>query len=72
MPGRLRAVHPGLRRATPKVQELIVRTIMGVDGVEAVSVNPHTGSVLILWDKTKTDADRLFASLMRYASLVPL
>lgn len=50
LPGRVRFNSPLLEDLQVKTNEKIAAEITGVDGIERVEINKHTGSLLIVYD----------------------
>ena len=61
-PGRLRVKIPTLRN-DPLKSRKVVNRLAGVDGVVDVNVNPVTGSVIIRYDCTMIQSNRLIGCL---------
>lgn len=62
VPGRLRVKIPSLRSSPEqawKIQELLDE----LNGVERSSVNPITGSVLVLYDRDRVDSEEILEAL---------
>jgi hypothetical protein len=66
--GRLRIKIPQVKGAAEKALE-VERHLRRLTGVESVSANPVTGSVLILYNPRLTDQGRLISSLKEFVYL---
>jgi hypothetical protein len=66
--GRLRIKIPQVKGSAEKALE-VERYLRHLTGVESVSANPVTGSVLILYNPRLTDQESLISALMEFVSL---
>ena len=66
--GRVRLRHATLRRAG--ILPVIEGLLRGLDGVEAVTTNPRSGSLLLEYDPTRLTRDDLLALLRSGESLL--
>lgn len=60
--GRARIRHASLRGLSPEEVESLTTMIAGFDGITSVKLNPRVGSLLVIWDETKTNAESLLAA----------
>lgn len=68
--GRVRLRHPALKNAA--LAETVSAFVRGVDGVENVSANPVTGSLLIVYDTEKLSREDLLELAQQGAALLPV
>jgi copper chaperone CopZ len=62
VPGRLRVKIPSLR-SSPEQAEKLQMLLDKVNGVQRSSVNPITGSVLVLFDRDAVDSEEILEAL---------
>jgi copper chaperone CopZ len=62
VPGRLRVRVPQVKQS-PKESRNVQALLQDLLGVESVSVNPITGSVLVTYDKDMIDSNEIFGCL---------
>ena len=67
VPGRLRVKMPPLRNR-PHRGERVRALLAGQSGVEAIAVNPLTGSVVVHYDSDRIDDQRIL-NVLRYSGL---
>jgi copper chaperone CopZ len=62
VPGRLRVKTPVLKRNEQRAAA-VKALLREFDGIDAVDVNTVTGSILVGYDKTRTDSNTILAAL---------
>jgi len=65
VPGRVRLRAPALKRFAA-LAPLLEQRLRAMDGVHQVTVNPITGSLLILFDTDRVDTDHLLVEISRF------
>ena len=68
LPGRVRFYIPSLKNDEHNT-ELVEKQLTKIDGVDSVQVNQISGSVLIIFDKEKLEAELFCAALIRILDL---
>ena len=68
LPGRMRLYVPAVMSAPAQAEEM-ARQLQGTGVIRAVSVQPKTGSVLVLYDESKVQAPVVLGAVMKLMGL---
>lgn len=70
VPGRLRARHPGLLGMDAESLAQTTETILALEGITDVAINPRVGSIKIEWDPNVLSEEDLAGYLAMYEAML--